>query len=175
MRRRLILGAMVWGLLGGLAPAPAPAGGVGEVDGAREAPWRGHLRAMDRALDRRDAGAAEQAWHEAYLTALGSWPWDGMVDVADAYVRLIQASTSGGAAIAKARHLYVAAFFRARQQRSVDGVLRAAEGFARVGDRAAARQALRLAERLAAELGDPRAPDRIRALGATLADGPATR
>jgi hypothetical protein len=124
---------------------------------------------MDRAIDGRDVAAAERAWHEAYLTALGTWGWDGMMDVADAYVRLGRISNPGPAAMAKARNLYLAAFFRARQQRSVDGLLRAAEGFARVGDRAAAEQALRIAESLAAEIGDRHAPARIRARASTLA------
>jgi hypothetical protein len=53
---------------------------------------------------------------------------------------------------------------------SVDGVLRAAEGFARVGDRTAAEHALRTAERLVTGVGDPRALALIRAFAVQLPD-----
>jgi hypothetical protein len=131
----------------GLALLPgAASGGAG--------PWREHLALMDEALDRLDLPEAARAWREAHLAAQGSWHWDGLVEVADGCLRLARAATYRRGLVPEARGLYLTALFRARQQRSVEGMLRAAEGFHRLDDREATGQALRLAESLAAESGD---------------------
>jgi hypothetical protein len=92
-----------------------------------------------------------------------------MADVADASVRLGRISGPRPAAMARARNLYLAVMFRARSQRSVEGILRAASGFVQVGDRAAAEHAVQVAEGVAAEVGDAGARARIQAFAATLA------
>jgi hypothetical protein len=146
--------------------------GAGATDAAQtaEVPWLAHLRAVEAALVRMDLGAAERAWQDAYLAALGSWRWDGMLEVAGAYLRIGQAAGRQQSSAARARNLYLAALFRAREQRSLDGVLRTAEAFARLGDRDMVQQCLRMAETLASETRDPHAPARIRAFTIRLAD-----
>jgi len=141
MRAIYVLGVM------GLACLPvAASGGM--------AAWRVHLAAMDEALDRQDLAAAGRAWREAHLAAQGSWLWTGLVEVADGGVRLARASGEGGTLLPQARSLYLTALFRARQQRSVEGMLHATEGFHRLGDDEATSQALRMAATFAAEHGD---------------------
>jgi hypothetical protein len=136
----------VIGILGlALLPGAVPAGA---------ATWQAYLAAMDEALDDQDVGRARRAWREAHLAAQGSWHWEGLVEVADGCLRLARSSSTGRASVPEARSLYLAALFRARQQRSVEGMLRAAEGFYRLDDHLAAGQALSLAEGLAAESGD---------------------
>jgi hypothetical protein len=54
----------------------------------------------------------------------------------------------------KARQAYLTALFRARDEGSMDGVLRAAWAFADLGDREVVDGALRIADRLAATAGD---------------------
>ena len=162
----VLAAAVVIGLPGISDAGPQGATRIGE------APWFVHLRVVEAALVRGDLGGAERAWQEAYLAALGSWRWDGMLEVAHAYLRIGQAAGRQQASAARARNLYLAALFRAREQRSLDGVLRTAEAFARLGDRAAIEQCLRVAEALAAEAGDRDAPARVRAVAIQLA-GPA--
>jgi hypothetical protein len=152
----------------GLALLPgAASGGPG--------PWREHLVAMDQALDRQDLPEAARAWREAHLAAQGSWHWDGLVEVADGCLRLARAWSSRRGFVPEARGLYLTALFRARQQRSVEGMLRAVEGFHRLDDREATGQALRLAESLAAESGDARDLALVRGLAERLARAGTTR
>jgi hypothetical protein len=161
----LVLAAAVGiGLTATSEAGPQAATRIGEV------PWFQHLQVVESALVRRDLDAAERAWQEAYLSALGSWRWEGMLEVAQAYLRIGRAAGRTQASVARARNLYLAAFFRAREQRSLDGALRTAEAFARLGDRDMVEQCLRIAEALAAEARDPHAPARIRAFAARLTD-----
>ena len=69
---------------------------------------------------------------------------------------------------AKAREAYQKAFFRARQQASVEGVLRSVEGYAALGDTQMVGVGLRVAERLAAR--DPEALADVRAFRSRLGD-----
>lgn len=50
--------------------------------------WAEQLQAMDEALGRGDAVAAQAAWREAYVTAHTSHGWPGMMAVGDAALRL---------------------------------------------------------------------------------------
>src|SRR5262249_3193013 len=73
-------------------------------------------------------------------------------------------------AAARARETYWIAFFRARQQRSLNGVLHAAEAFAMLGDRSTVEQCMRVAEGLAARAGDAEELDRVRQIASRLAE-----
>jgi hypothetical protein len=118
---------------------------------AAAAPWTVHLQRMDNALRRDDVSVAARAWHEAYVAALGSRRWEGMLAVGDAALRLGHASrATRPAAVARAHHAYLAALFRARDDRSLDGVLHVGEAFAALGDTGLAIYCLRIAEPLAA-------------------------
>jgi hypothetical protein len=84
-----------------------------------------------------------------------------MLDAGDFAVRIGDTGGLRGPAAARARGSYLTALFRARRDGSIDGVLRAAEAFAAVGDTDIADQALRVAERLIAN-GDAAARERYR-------------
>lgn len=118
-------------------------------------PWRAHIRTVDEALARRDVSAAVRAWHSASVAVQTSRSWEGWLEAGDAYLRIGEVSGFRKASEPKARQFYLEAFFRARAQRALDGVLRAAEAFAALGDREVAEQCLRTAERFAAEAPRP--------------------
>ncbi len=134
------------------------------VQVSSDAPWTVHLRHSDEALRLQDVKVAEQAWHRAYLAALGSTSWEGRLDVGDASLRIGDVAKRREPAKAKARSLYMEALFRARSQGSLDGVLRAGEAFAALGDQEVASQAIHIAEGLAAQGHDPYAPARVRSV-----------
>jgi len=120
--------------------------------------WRTLLAGMDEALARNEAADAEVLWREACVAALRSRHWEGMVAVADGYRRL--GVRAGFRADAKARQLYLAALFRARDEISLEGVLRAAQGFAELG---VVNQCILVAWRLAAQTRKPLDEQRVRA------------
>lgn len=134
-----------------------------------QTPWTRPVREVAEALARQDVSAAETAWLDAFVAALKSPGWEGLIEVGNAYLRLGQLAGFGKAAEAKAGRIYGAALFRAQQQGSVDGVLRTAEAFAALGDREVTGRSVSIAERLAAQARDPEARDRVRGLKARLA------
>jgi hypothetical protein len=138
---------------------------------AADSPWTAHIRRLDEALAQRNVGAAEQAWHEAYGAALRSRHWEGMLAVGDATLRIGEVVGSRQAPTAKARRLYLAALFRARDQGSLEGVLRTAEAFAALGDREVVYQGIRIAEGLTAQRSDEDARARLRALAERMTGG----
>jgi len=166
-RPRLIAAAVALAVVAPAVRAPAHADGPLTP---RARPWASHVERVDRALADGDLGAAVRGWQEAYIAALGSWRWEGPIEVGDAYLRIGRVSGLRQASAAKARNLYLTALVRARQQSSLDGALRAGEAFARLGDREAAAQCLALAERLAAAEKDPTVAARVNAFRARLVD-----
>ncbi len=155
--KTLLLAALVLAAVS-LAEARRPA--------AAEAPWGAPLRAVDEALARNDAAAALRAWQDAHLAALGSWRWERMIEVGDAALRIGEVSGLRPAAKARARQAYLTAFFRARDQGSLAGVLRSAEAFALLGDREVVAQCLIAADGLAARAADPEGRERLRSFAA---------
>ena len=125
-------------------------------------PWTAHLRRVDDALGQQNLRAADLAWRDAYVAALVSRRWDGLVEVGDAYLRIGEVAI-GRKAEVRARSIYLDALFRARQQGSLDGALRVAEAFAVLGDHEVALQGARIAEGLAAKARDPQGRGRARA------------
>ena len=155
MATRMSVRAVVAGL--GFVLAAALASGVtaargGDPGAPRDGmvSWAGHLGAMDAALRTGDVTAAHEHWREAYTAALGSRRWEGFAEAGDAALRLGRASGSPDGGIPRARELYLAALFRARDAGSIDGVLRVATSFSALGDHAVSRQAMRIADRLMA-------------------------
>jgi hypothetical protein len=104
---------------------------------------------MERALAKGDVDAALRAWEQAHLTAVESLSWEGLIAAGQAYLRLGRAARSPQAAEATARRAFFAALYRACRENSFDGVLRAAEAFAALGDGEVADECLGLAELLA--------------------------
>jgi len=107
------------------------------------------VQAVDQALARKDVAAAERAWHEAYLDALASRRWEGMIAVGDAALRM--------GARPKARQSYLLALERARAAGSAEGAQRVSQAFAALGDHEVARMCLRVAGGLAGTRQDARA------------------
>lgn len=127
------------------------------------------IQRMDKALAERDFSTAQLAWHAAYAAALRSRSSESMLEVGDAYLRIGEVTGARQAAEPRAREIYLAAFFRARAEGSLDGVLRAAEAFAGLGDHEVAQQGVRIAQRLVAQARDPLADERVQAFAQHLA------
>jgi hypothetical protein len=159
-RSGLAVSLVVLGLaLAGNAAALAPSDG----------PWVPAIQQVDTALARKEYSAALRAANDAYTLALGTTRWDGMVTAGDLYRRIGEATGLRRSFESKAREAYQKAFFRARQQASVEGILRATEGYAALGDTQMVGLGLRVAERLAVR--DPEAQADIRTFRARFADG----
>lgn len=139
---------------------PQVPGGGRDID----SPWTIHIRNVDEALGQKKITAAMQAWREAYVAAVGTSSWKGLVEVGDAYLRIGEVRGTRKAHEAKARRTYLAGLSRARQQGSLAGALRLVKAFAALGDRNYAAHSVRLAEHLAAQAPDEQAIDRVRAL-----------
>ena len=116
--------------------------------------WEPHVRWVNELLDRGDLSAATFAWRDAYGAALDGSGWEGLIAVGDAFVRLADLARVPHGARDNARQAYLAAFIRAERAGSVDGIVRTASAFARLGEYAVSEQCLRIATRLAASRGD---------------------
>jgi hypothetical protein len=133
-------------------------------------PWTAHIQAMDQAIQSDDATESVRAWRQAYSSALSHPGWLGLLTVANASLRLGVFPGLVRDAAARARETYWIAFFRARQQRSLNGVLHAAEAFGMLGDRTTVEQCMKVAEGLAARAGDAEELERVRVIAARLAE-----
>ncbi len=116
-------------------------------------PWTAHIQAMDHARTDSPGSLLTSAW-----------------SMANASLRLGAFPGLARDAAARARETYWIAFFRARQQRSLNGVLHAAEAFGVLGDHSTVEQCMRVAEGLASRTGDAEELDRVRLIAARLAD-----
>lgn len=103
-----------------------------------------------------------------YRRAVAQDRWASLLEIGDAYRCVGDAGPHAASAGRKARQAYEAALHSARRAESVDGVLRAAQAFARLGDAAQVEASLRIARRLAAF--DPEATADVEASSAHLAD-----
>jgi hypothetical protein len=98
------------------------------------------LAAVDAALARGDVAGAERAWRQAYTAAVRTRGWYAYAEIGDAAVRIGDAAGDHAPYVARARESYLAALVRARADGSADGVTRACDAFAALGDRAVAEQ-----------------------------------
>jgi len=119
-------------------------------------------------LLRPDVVAAVRAWHDDYRAAVLSGHPDRLVATGDAYRRIGHFAGRHEPFDAKAREIYLAALFRARQQESFDGVLVAGEAFAALGDREMVQQVMRMAQALAGRDAERQAD--VRVFAARVAD-----
>jgi hypothetical protein len=132
---------IVTGGLPGVAASRSTRPGPGEE-------WRSHVAVVDRAIDEDDVPQALRAWGDAYGAAVGSRRWQAMLTVGQASLRIGRAAGTLRGYEDKARHCYLAALFRARQQQSTEGAFRVAEAFADLGDVEVASRATHVAETL---------------------------
>jgi hypothetical protein len=128
-----------------------------------------HLAAVRDALQRGELGTAQAAWRDAYRALRRSRDWQQMAALGDLALELASAAGTPRAGDADARRAYLGALFRARADASVDGVLRATEAFATLGDRDVVDEGLRTAQSLVGRTRDPGARERIAAARARLA------
>ena len=104
----------------------------------RDQALAGWLTHLDEALLHKDVSRAIHDWQSAYGLALGMRSSDAMLRVGDAALR-IDAHASKlaghpGRFRAAARQAYLSALFQARSERSQEGIDRAAQAFAAIGD-----------------------------------------
>jgi hypothetical protein len=124
--------------------------------------WTQHLQAAEAAQRRGNVAAATRAWREAGSASRRSRGWKGPITVADAHFAL--PNDARDAVRPHARELYMEALFRARNQHSLEGVLRAAEGFEKLGDRQVVAHAVRIARQVADSNAEREMLARLRAL-----------
>jgi hypothetical protein len=117
---------------------------------------------MDDAIARGDIATAAARWRDAHAHARRSGHWEALLDLGDGSRRLGRAGGGARIADAHARQAYLAALLHARHVGSLDGVLRAAEAFAELGDRDVVEQCLREAHALAARTADPAAMRQVK-------------
>jgi hypothetical protein len=155
-RTKLLLLLLLIGVVA-LPLIPEASAQVDRVD------WAAQIAEMDRALARGETTAATAAWREAYVAAHTSRSWPGMIAVGDAALRAGRVTGTPQVFEPRARRAYLTALLRARRQASHDGVLAAGDGFGRLGDRDAERQARSEAAELTTRT-EPDARRRARAL-----------
>ena len=112
--------------------------------------WTRGLDSARAAVAAGEPDPAARAWREAYSAAVRTRQWEPMLAVGDAALEVGRAAGTAPDAQQQARQSYLQAVILAEQQRSLDGVLRSAEAFARIGDRAVVEQTFMIARRLAA-------------------------
>jgi len=111
--------------------------------------WTKGLDSARAAVAAGEPDAAARAWREAYSAAVRTRQWEPMLAVGDAALEVGRVAGTSPDAQQQARQSYLQAIILAEQQRSLDGVLRSAEAFARIGDRAVVEQTFMIARRLA--------------------------
>jgi hypothetical protein len=126
------------------------------------------IQQLDDAVARQDLAAAVRALDRANRAASASGRWEDQLEVGHALRRIEEAEGSPDGFDSRARSLYLGALARARQQGSLDGVFRAADALATLGDREGVEQSLRAAEALASF--NPEAQADLRAFTRRLAD-----
>ena len=96
--------------------------------------WALRLREAEAALAIGDGLTAVVRLRAAHQAALRTGRWDALADVGDAARRARELTPPPPRAFATSSRAYLAGLARAREQQSVDGVLRVAEGFAALDD-----------------------------------------
>jgi hypothetical protein len=132
-----------------------------------ERQWRERLERIAEAVQVGDTPAAVVEWREAYSTAMRSGQWRDLVEVGEAALRVGDVPDFPEGPRTAARRSYLTALYRAQAQRSVDGILRVAEGFASLDDRAVVEHCIALAYRVAGSDADTEA--HVRAFAAHFA------
>jgi hypothetical protein len=161
MKMSLIVGPALVGLLvGGLTTPVMPP--------QRDAPSARSLEtSVEAALERGDLSTAVRMTETAYRRAISDRRWESLIEVGDLYYRIVNRTGAEGAS-QRARDCYQAALRSARHAGSLEGVLRAAEAFAQLGDVSETELSLYVARDLAGY--DAEAVADVRAAAARLSD-----
>jgi hypothetical protein len=162
MKVSLLLAPALVALLIGGATNPG-------VTPERGAPSARSLRlSVEAALEHGDVLAAMRTTSIAHGRAVRERSWESLLAVGDEYCRIAARTEAPDAASQRARDAYQAALREARRAESLDGVLRAAEGFAQLGDPGEVGLSLHIARELAGS--DAEAIDDVRAAAGRLSD-----
>ncbi len=113
---------------------------------ALAAPWGGPLPRVDSTRDREGADGGRRAWERARLAPVESLSWEDLIAIGDAGLRIGGAVGARPSAELAARRVYFAALYRACREESLEGILRAAEAFAGLGEGEVVEECLGLAE-----------------------------
>jgi hypothetical protein len=163
MKTSVILGpaALLALLVGAFATTPVmpPQGGVPSA--------RSLQTSVEAALERGDLSTAVRMTDAAYRRAISDSRWESLIEVGDLYYRIVN-RTGAERASQRARDAYQAALRSARHAGSLEGVLRAAEAFAQLGDVDETQLTLYVARDLAGY--DAEAVADVRAAAARLSD-----
>ena len=119
------------------------------------------ITAIGEATQRGDLTTARETWHDAYRSLRRTRDWEGMAALGDTALDIAGASGAHQPWEADARQAYLGALFRARADASLDGVLRATDAFATLGDRDVVEEGLRIAESIALRTGTAEARNRV--------------
>lgn len=120
---------------------------------AEDLEWTLRLREAETALAAGDGRTAVTRLRAAHQAALRTGRWDALTDVGDVARRARELAAPPPRASATASRAYLAGLARAREQHSVEGVLRVAEGFAALGDGEMVEYCIGVAGRFAASDG----------------------
>ncbi len=129
------------------------------------------ISAVAEAAQRGDLSAAHEEWYAAYRLLRPTRDWHGMAALGDAAMNVAGASGSRQPWEGDARQAYLGALFRARAEQSLDGILRATEAFATLGDREVVAEGLRIADSVAARTATPGARELVGSYRARLGGG----
>lgn len=153
--------ALVGVLIGGvMTPTVTP---------ERGAPSARSLRvSVEAALEHGDFLTAVRTTEAAHRRATRDRRWESLIEVGDAYYRIASRTGAPEAASQRAQDAYQAALRSARHAESLDGVLRAAEAFAQLGDVDEVELSLHVARDLAGS--DAEAVDDVKAAAGRLSD-----
>lgn len=115
--------------------------------------WSHYRDHAERALEAGDTNRALRAWHDGYPLALSTRAWEPMAEMGDLYLRIGRVTNGLSSARPTVRRAYLTALVRARRDRSIEGVMRAGEGFMRLGDEEMSRVCLVLAGQITPDVG----------------------
>jgi hypothetical protein len=137
--------------------------------------WARHMREAEAALAAGDGQVAVARLRAAHRAAVRTGRWEALAEVGDAARRAGALTPPPPRAARTASRAYLAGLARAHEQRSVEGVLRAAQGFAALGDREMVEYCIGVAGRLAEREGGAEGRSRVRAFVEHFhEEGPAT-
>ena len=123
------------------------------IDGTEDLEWTFRLREAEAALAAGEIQVTMVRLRAAHRAALRTGRWDAMVEVGDVARRASDIATPPPRAVPTASRAYLAGLALAREQHSLDGVLRVGEGFAALGDREMVEYCIGLAGGLAQRAG----------------------
>jgi hypothetical protein len=148
-RVRVVVAAVVAAMAVALTAILVADGTPGARMARAELEWMRHMGEAEAALAAGDGPAALASLRAAHQAAVRMERWEALAAVGDAARRSGEMAAPARHAVSTASRAYLAGLAVARERRSVEGVLRVAEGFAALGDREMVEYCVGVAGRLA--------------------------